>query len=126
MPAAKPLRHGIAFWVVRADGAVLLRRRPATGLLGGMMEVPSTAWREAPWGAVEAKTQAPVRARWHALAGVVRHTFTHFHLELGVLAGEVRDGVTVGGVWVPTDRLSEHALPSLMKKVIAHARRGAA
>src|SRR5229473_1724527 len=47
--AEKPLRRGVAFWAVRPDGAVLLRRRPERGLLGGMMEVPSTPWRQASW-----------------------------------------------------------------------------
>src|SRR5204862_3886940 len=30
----RPLRHGVAFWLSRGDGAVLLRRRPERGLLG--------------------------------------------------------------------------------------------
>jgi A/G-specific adenine glycosylase len=124
-PAAeKPLRQGVAFWAVRADGAVLLRRRPETGLLGGMMEVPSTEWRGASWSDAEAKAEAPVRARWRRLPDPVRHTFTHFHLELTVLTGAVRAGVTDGGLWVPADRLQDYALPSLMKKVIAYASRG--
>jgi len=45
--AEKPvgrLRRGAAFVVVRADGAVLARTRPETGLLGGMTEVPTTEW----------------------------------------------------------------------------------
>src|SRR5262249_5271761 len=42
---ARPLRHGAIFWAVRRDGSVLLRRRPEEGLLGGMMEFPSTDWR---------------------------------------------------------------------------------
>jgi A/G-specific adenine glycosylase len=55
---------------------------------------------------------------------VVRHTFTHFHLELAVLAGKARAGASGDGVWVPLDRLKDHALPSVMKKVIAHASGG--
>ena len=47
--AARPSRYGIAFLVQREDGAVLLRQRPEAGLLGGMLEVPST-----PWGDVSA------------------------------------------------------------------------
>jgi len=31
------------------------------------------------------------------------------------------DGVVADGVWCLPDRLGEHALPSLMKKVVAHA-----
>jgi A/G-specific adenine glycosylase len=120
----KPTRRGIAFWAVRPDGAVLLRRRPEMGLLGGMMEVPSTLWREAPWDEDEAKAHAPVRAKWRPLAGVVRHSFTHFHLELAVLAGEVPAGFAKGGSWVKLEDLPTQALPTLMKKVVAHARFG--
>src|SRR6185437_7680927 len=49
----RPLRFGVAFWLTRADGAVLLRRRPEEGLLGGMIEIPSTPWREQPWSFAE-------------------------------------------------------------------------
>lgn len=40
----KPLRHGVAFCAVRDDGAVLLERRPARGLLGGMLGLPGSDW----------------------------------------------------------------------------------
>ncbi|MFD1333830.1 A/G-specific adenine glycosylase, partial [Methylopila musalis] len=44
--AARPQRFGVAFWVERADGAVLVRARPPKGLLGGMTEIPTGAWDE--------------------------------------------------------------------------------
>ena len=119
--AERPLRRGVAFWAVRPDGAVLLRRRPEKGLLGGMMEVPSTDWRAAPWPVAEAVTLAPVRARWRALPEMVRHTFTHFHLELQVLVGTVKEDAVAEGLWVARAALGEQALPSVMKKVIALA-----
>ncbi len=118
---AKPTRRGTAFWVVRPDGSVLLRRRPESGLLGGMIEVPSTEWREGRASEVEAKKVAPVRASWARVPGTVRHTFTHFHLELAVLAGEASAKAKGDGFWVPLDRLSEQALPTVMKKVVNHA-----
>src|SRR5437764_4173802 len=43
--ADKPTRRGVAFVLMRRDGAVLLRKRPTKGLLGGMDEVASSAWR---------------------------------------------------------------------------------
>ncbi len=121
--AARPLRRGMAFWAVRGDGAVLLRRRAESGLLGGMIEVPSTDWRAEPWTLADASAVAPVAARWRALPGVVRHGFTHFELEITVLAGMVRQACR-DGVWVAPDQLSEHALPTLMKKIVEHALRG--
>jgi len=116
---ARPLRHGTVFWAVRRDGAVLLRRRPEEGLLGGMMEFPSTDWRATAWDDREAESQAPVAAQWERLPGLVRHGFTHFELELVVLSGRVAGKVR--GVWCAIDRLSEMALPTLMKKVVRHA-----
>ena len=124
----RPTRRGIAFWAVRGDGAVLLRRRPAKGLLGGMMEVPSTPWREAAWTVEAAARYAPPaleagEAGWWLLDGLVRHTFTHFHLELGVLAARA-DG-DAEGVWCAEDRMGDHALPTVMKKVARLALAGA-
>jgi len=113
----RPLRYGVAFWLTRADGAVLLRRRPENGLLGGMTGVPSTPWRSAPWSFAEALQAAPAEVAWSPLPGVVRHGFTHFLLELVVLTGTG----AAEGIWSPVERLGDHPLPTLMKKVARHA-----
>ena len=117
----KPTRRGVAFWAMRPDGSVLLRKRPENGLLGGMMEVPSTEWRESAIDETEARKHAPVTASWVRLPGTVRHTFTHFHLELAVLSGETVSGAKAEGQWVPLDRLADQALPTAIKKIVNHA-----
>ena len=120
--APRPTRRGVAFWIEGPDGAILLRRRPRRGLLGGMLELPSTDWRETDWLLAEARAAAPVRAEWRPLPGVVRHTFTHFHLELAVWAGTAASGGAAGaGLWVRRDELDDLALPTLMRKAVAHA-----
>jgi A/G-specific adenine glycosylase len=115
--AERSWRYGVAFWLTGPDGSVLLQRRPEKGLLAGMTEIPSTPWRPEPWGLEEALLRAPAPAEWCALPGTVRHGFTHFLLELTVVAGKG----AADGLWSPTDRLGEHALPTLMKKVARHA-----
>jgi len=126
-PAVKPerpMRRGLAFWAERPDGAVLLRRRPDQGLLGGMMEVPSTEWREgAVPGLAEAAAAAPLPAPWRLLDGVVRHGFTHFALELGVAVARVPADAAAppGSRWVLPDHLGDAALPTCMRKVVKHA-----
>ena len=113
-----PTRQGRAFWIERADGAVLLRRRPEKGLLGGMMEVPSTEW------AAEVAGDPPLRAEWRALPGKVTHTFTHFHLELEVWRTvSIADGEVLEDGdyrWTAREGLSGEALPTVMRKVVAH------
>ncbi|MFO1162152.1 MAG: A/G-specific adenine glycosylase [Reyranellaceae bacterium] len=120
----KPTRRGLAFVATRRDGAILLRKRPAKGLLGGMDEVPSSAWREGAFAADRALAEAPMPAQWQILDGIVRHTFTHFHLELTVARATAADGATAlatGAAWCTIDRMPERALPTVMRKVIAHA-----
>jgi A/G-specific adenine glycosylase len=121
------LRRGAAFVARRADDCVLLRTRPANGLLGGMAEVPTTAWtvdfdhNAALLGAPRFKP--PHRSLvWRKTAGVVRHVFTHFPLELTVYRTEVplKAKAPQGMRWVAIADLADEALPSLMRKVVAH------
>jgi A/G-specific adenine glycosylase len=123
------LRRGAAFVVRRADGFVLVRTRPPKGLLGGMTEVPTTAWT-ADFDARKSLDGAPRFARrrvaWRKIAGAVRHVFTHFPLELTVYAAELpaRTLAPVGTRWVAVSELGGEALPSIMRKVVAHALNG--
>ncbi|MFT5182468.1 MAG: A/G-specific adenine glycosylase [Alphaproteobacteria bacterium] len=116
--AERPLRQGVAFWTMRSDGAVLLRRRPERGLLGGMMEVPSSDWAARQ---PADPAQAPLTAEWRELPGLVNHGFTHFRLELIVLAAQVRKNAKADGLWIMPEALGDHALPTLTKKVVRHA-----
>jgi A/G-specific adenine glycosylase len=115
----RPLRHGVVFWLQRPDGAVLLRRRPERGLLGGMIEVPSTPWREAEWPEGEALLSAPAEVKWSPLPGTVQHGFTHFRLDLAILAGTTE--APPEGIWAIPDRFKDYAMPTLTKKVVKHA-----
>ncbi len=123
----KPTRVGTCFFLLSCDGRLLLRRRPEQGLLGGMQEVPSTPWREITVdGAGDAGGELPHAPlpgiRWRTLPGSVRHTFTHFHLELDVLAARLPDAPDMAdGRWWPIDQLDAAALPTVMAKVVRHA-----
>lgn len=123
--AVRPRRQGVVFWTFRGDGRVLLRKRPLTGLLAGLMEFPSTDWRDRPWKIAEARARAPAKATWRRLGGTVRHTFTHFDLELAVLSGRVDGDMELGcgsqWTWCAVERLGDHALPTVMRKVARHA-----
>jgi A/G-specific adenine glycosylase len=115
------LRRGAAFVVLREDGTVLLRRRPRRGLLGGMSEVPNTEW-SASFDEKIAPQFAPLTAKWRRKPGYVRHVFTHFPLELIVYVAEVprETPAPKGGRFAKLAKLESEALPSLMRKVIAH------
>ncbi len=117
------LRRGAAFVVTRGD-ELLVRTRPAKGLLGGMMEVPTSEWL-ARQDDVVARQQAPALSglsRWRRKVGAVNHVFTHFPLELVVYVATVpaRTLPPDGMRWAKIETLDGEALPNLMRKVIAH------
>ena len=113
---ARPLRHGAVFWLQDDTGRVLLRRRVAKGLLGGMIELPGTAWRAEPWAFDEAQAAAPAAVAWRHI-GQVEHGFTHFALHLDVYVGQgasnAAEGFLVDGAAVEGE-----ALPSVMSKCV--------
>jgi A/G-specific adenine glycosylase len=117
----RPLKRGAAFVVRDASGAVLLQKRPEKGLLGGMLQPPLGPWTETFPSAKEAVIQAPFRADWRKRAGVVRHGFTHFELEIEVYTADFAKRPKADGRWVAPNDLKSSALPTVMRKVVAHA-----
>ncbi len=114
----RPLRHGAHFWLTDAQGRVLLRRRPPSGLLGGMTELPGTPWRAEPWSAGQALAHAPLPAEWRP-AGEVRHGFTHFELHIRLYAASLADISGTDGFLCEPAGLAGAALPSVMRKCVA-------
>jgi len=97
--AARPHKHGVAYWVEHG-GSVWLVRRPAKGLLGGMAALPGPDWTDAN------------HPRLNTIA-TVRHVFTHFSLDLAVVPRAEPQGE---GWWQPLDRLPEAGLPTLYRR----------
>jgi A/G-specific adenine glycosylase len=97
--AERPVRHGIAHWIEQG-GCIWLVRRPAKGMLGGMAALPGLEWTDQPAPAGPA-------------LGRVTHVFTHFRLELAVVAANEAVGE---GWWQPLDRLADAGLPTLYRR----------
>ena len=115
----KPVRQGIA-WLVQRGDRLWLRQRPDKGLLGGMMEVPSTPWIEIGSGEASDATP-PFQADWTDI-GEIKHVFTHFELRLKVHTAEASPTwEPENGLWADKADLQAHALPSVMKKVVGLA-----
>ncbi len=91
---------------------VLLVRRPARGLLGGMRALPTGPWVDAPPGL----TGAPVDADWRILPVTVEHGFTHFRLQLALAVARVP--AQTEGEWWPVDQLDAAGLPTVFARAM--------
>lgn len=104
--AERPHRTGFAYVLRDREGRVGLVRRPAKGLLGGMLGLPTSDWDGAPTDA------APVEGDW-AEAGAVEHVFTHFSLTLSV-----RTATGAGDfIWMSEDE-ALMSLPTVFAKAL--------
>jgi A/G-specific adenine glycosylase len=109
------VRFGAAYVALDAEGRMLTERRPPSGLLGGMLALPSTPWAETP-----PEPAPPFDANWR-LAGEVRHTCTQFHLRLTVWRVQLP---RLPGPALQADE-AEAAMPTVFAKAARLGRGGA-
>jgi A/G-specific adenine glycosylase len=107
--APRPLRHGHVYWV-EEGGLVLVHRRPARGLLGGMLGLPTSAWGPGPQA--HPAFLAPVG---EGLAPV-RHVFTHFSLVLTPWRARLTGPVPEGHAWAPPPAAPD--MPTVFAKAV--------
>jgi A/G-specific adenine glycosylase len=114
----KPVRSVQVLLLTNDDNAVLLERRPPSGIWGGLLGLPELeplenpgTWAEQHIGAIE------IVESWDSF----RHTFSHFHLDMKPVIArlktpptQVRDntrwvwfapGGTIGGLAAPVQKL---------------------
>lgn len=115
--AIKPTRYGAHFWI-ECNGLIALQKRPATGLLANLMQLPGTFWTENKLDQTDIERHFPTPYdKATPISGIVKHTFTHFHLHLSL----VHLQTTIQNpdfIYVNPDCFHEYALPTLMKKAI--------
>jgi A/G-specific adenine glycosylase len=109
--AAKPQRYGTIFWLTRGE-QVLLVRRPAKGLLGGMRALPTGPWAHTPPGL----EGAPAPAGWQMRDETAAHGFTHFNLQLALAAAESGGHEIADGEWWPIAEIESAGLPTVFAK----------
>jgi A/G-specific adenine glycosylase len=115
---AKPRRYGIAFLIV-GDSGFIAERRADKGLLGGMLGVPHTPWRDTPWTAAEADQPLP----GFRPVGTYEHVFTHFALEQAVWKREATVAEIAGLLrarndWQLVPFSEQKVLPTVFRKVL--------
>ncbi|MAK60642.1 MAG: A/G-specific adenine glycosylase [Ponticaulis sp.] len=104
----KPKRRGTAYIVVR-DGRLLAEKRPDTGLLAGMLGLPTTEWTtNSDKLASDPASGTPI--------GSIQHVFTHFSLTLDAVIAD--DADVQNPVWVPIKDWKKAGFPSVFQKII--------
>lgn len=112
--------------VLRRGRAVLLTKRPADGLLGGLWEFPGG--KQEPGESLpeclarELREELGVEVTVGEEIGLFRHAYSHFRVVLhafacAVVSGEPRPLASDGLAWVGVDRLGEYAMGKIDRMI---------
>ena len=124
--------YDIAVGVIWKDGYVLIAKRPASGLLGGLWEFPGGKVENGE--TLEAALLREVREELDVEVGdvrpfmVVKHAYTHFRVTLHVmhcryLAGEPQCRACADWRWEKIGVLQHYAFPIANRRIIAALQR---
>jgi A/G-specific adenine glycosylase len=115
--------------LIERDGRLLLRRRPATGLMDDLWEVPlletAAGGRVAAGGTVRLAAGGP-RVRLGGRVGIVRHAVTYRRIEVEIVAAAVLSEPRGGYRWVDEKTLARLPVSSLVGKILTRAGTGRA
>ena len=107
----KPTRYGYMYIAKRTDDAYLLERRPDKGLLAGMLGWPTSEWSQNP------DESPPIVSEWKTYRTKIRHTFTHFHLEITLKTAFVNlNCKPKKGFFALVGEFNSNELPTVFKK----------
>jgi A/G-specific adenine glycosylase len=114
----KPQKHGYVYWLTDAKGCILFEKRGEKGMLGGTIGLPTSAWLDI---ALE-KTHLADTIQGKKSRVLIRHSFTHFDLELEGITATVgeKSALPKGGnyFWVPPEQAETLGIPTLFKKAL--------
>lgn len=112
--AEKPQKHGYVYWITDGKDQVLFERRGEKGMLGGTIGLPTSDWVEK---AIE-KSHLPLILKSSKSKVVVRHSFTHFDLELSGYTGKLDGKEPANYFWVPAKEAKNLGIPTLFAKAL--------
>jgi A/G-specific adenine glycosylase len=110
---AKPQKYGQVYWISNSNGDILFERRSEKEMLGGMLGLPTSPWT--------LRKQIRASKGFKTAKCSIRHSFTHFDLELYIYTGSHEKGMVLpenNPIWVRSSELSDLGLPTLFSKVL--------
>jgi len=121
---ALPERRVTFMLVTNARGEILLERRPPSGIWGGLWSLPETVDEPASQWCHRHGLTLRQETAWP----VLRHTFSHFHLDISPRHVRVAEAGTAvmeasGAVWYKTGLCDQLGLPAPIKRLLAQLAR---
>ena len=107
-----------AYIVSNEKNEILVRKRPAKGMLSSMLEIPNDKWVKNKKNLVQDKIIFNINSKLES-KGFIKYSFSHFDLEIEVFISKVKKVLFTDYKWIKKNKLENSGLPTVMKKIIA-------
>ena len=121
-PAPRPRKtlpeRETVFLLLQSEQGIVLEKRPAQGIWGGLWSLPEFA---AEAEALQASAAAGLQLISHERLPGFSHTFTHFRLHLAPLHGRVQsagNALPVGWRWFSVQAALEAGIPAPVRRIL--------
>jgi A/G-specific adenine glycosylase len=113
----KPKKYTRAYVLMNEKKEILVRTRPARGMLASMLEVPNDAWVEKK-SLLQKDNLIKKIDKNFVRKGDLSYSFSHFDLNTEIFYLEVMKNKFPKQKWLSINKYSKSQLPTVMKKIV--------
>ncbi len=116
--AEKRKKYNIVFYIKDKNNKILFRKRPMSGFLGGMLELPTTDWKCEWPNKNDVVYSQPAKLKWENKDKVIINKFSHFTLYTKIKYSKSKLENYSSGIWISYSDLKYNSLPTMTKKIV--------
>ncbi len=114
----KSKKHTRAYLIVNEFNEILVRRRPAKGMLQSMIEIPNDLWVKNKKNLIKDNLIKLFSLKLSKLSEKIIYSFTHFDLHIEIYSTKVRKKRFKKYQWLSLSKVNNYGLPTVMKKIV--------
>ena len=114
----KPKKYTRAYLIVNEFNEILIRRRPAKGMLQSMIEIPNDLWVNNKKNLIRDGVIKLFSLKLSKLREKIIYSFSHFDLYIEIYFTKVRKKRFKNYKWLSLSKVDNYGFPTVMKKII--------
>ena len=115
---SKAIKFTRVYLIVNEFNEILIRRRPAKGMLPSMIEVPNDAWAKHRKNLVRDNLIKSFSMKLFKLKEKIIYSFSHFDLDIEVYFAKVIKTRFKNYQWLSLTKIDNSGLPTVMRKIV--------
>ena len=116
--STKPKKITRAYIIKNEFNEILVRRRPPTGMLQSMIEVPNDKWVSQKKHLLRDNVFKKISKRFFKIKVNLIYSFSHFNLEVEIYFTKIKKLKFNNHHWMSLKKINVSGMPTVMKKIV--------